>query len=487
MSRFAILLLSILAFKSAAIAEKRNIILIVADDLGYHDLGLYQDSEFYEAPNLQELARTGMVFSRFYAASPVCSPTRVSVVSGKNPVRLETTNFFTGRRSGTFGPAPFANELPLEEQTLAETLKSNGYRTGFVGKWHLGEPPQQHGYDVNKGGGENGHPKSYFAPYKNVEGMANAPEGEFLTSRLANEGVSFMRQSVRQEKPFFLHYCPYSVHTPLQAPQKLIEKYEAKAKRLGIDDEDGSFSESVLRQVWPDTEKPRTVRIRQDHAVYAAMIESLDAAVGRILTEVDALGIRQSTAIVFTSDNGGLSTSEGLPTSNLPLRGGKGWMYEGGIRVPAIARVPGVTPPGTVCEAPVISHDLVPTVLELSDNELQPSQHTDAKSFLPVLRNPFVKFDRGPLYFHYPHYSNQGGVPASAIIDGDWKLIQDLEDGSLELFDLSTDHAEHNNLEQLNADKAQEMLQQLKSWRNATGAKQLSANPKTGDEPPVLW
>ncbi len=470
--------------------EKLNFVFFLADDLGYHDVGFNNPDSFYETPNLDQLAASGMVFTDFYAASQVCSPTRASIFTGKYPARTDTTNFFSGRRGGTFDAGDFKTEMAAEEFTLAEALKENGYQTFFAGKWHLGKEghmPTDQGFDINKGGGGNGAPRSYFSPYKNVENLPAGPEGEFLTDRLAKESVQFLKAASKSDDPFLLYLSFYNVHTPLQAPKNLIAKYEAKAKKLGIDGEEGSFDSDKERQVWPDSKEPRKVRVRQDHATYAAMVESLDRAIGRVLGQLDQLNLRDNTAIVFMSDNGGLSTSEGLPTSNLPLRGGKGWMYEGGIREPVVIRWPGVTAAGTRCMVPAVSTDFYPTMLEMAGLPLQNDQHVDGRSLVPVLRNPFAKFDRGPLFFHYPHYANQGGFPASAIRKGDYKLIQDLEDGAYELYNLASDIEEHNNLEQLESKVVEELSAELDEWRREVEAKPLRNSTKTGAEPPVLW
>jgi arylsulfatase A-like enzyme len=467
--------------------DKLNFLFILADDLGYMDVGFNNATTFYETPNLDLLAASGMVFTDFYAACQVCSPTRASILTGKYPARTDTTNFFSGRRAGKFLPADFETQMALEEVTLAEALKEQNYRTFFAGKWHLGgagHAPTDQGFDINKGGGENGLPRSYFSPYRNVTNLPAGPQGEFLTDRLASESVEFLN-SVKQD-PFLLYLSFYSVHTPLQAPKNLIAKYEAKAKKMGRTDEEGRWG--TIRQIDPKAKEkgPRKLRIRQDHATYAAMVESLDTAVGRVLERLEELGLKDNTAVIFMSDNGGLATSEGWPTSNLPYKGGKGWMYEGGIREPVIIRWPGVTPPGTRCNVPTVSTDFYPTMLEMAGIEQKGEQHVDGKSIVPLLKNPFAKFNRGPIFWHYPHYANQGGFPASAMRDGDFKLIQDLEDGELELYNLKDDPEEHNNLEQLEADRAQEMLKELQGWRKEIGARPLRKNPETGATPPVV-
>jgi len=467
-----------------------NFVFILADDLGYMDVGFNNSKTFYETPNLNSLAASGMTFSDFYAACQVCSPTRSSIMTGKYPARTKTTNFFSGRRREKFEPAEYDTQMATAEVTLAEALKEGGYATFFAGKWHLGgegHSPTDQGFDINKGGGENGHPRSYFSPYRNVENLPPGPEGEFLTSRMAREAVKFLEQRAGKEDPFLLYLSFYSVHTPLQAPGELVEKYKKKAARLGRSKPDEDFDVGREPQIFQNTTEKRKVRIRQDHPVYAAMVESLDSAVGRVLNRLEQLNLRDNTVVIFMSDNGGLSTSEGYPTSNLPLRGGKGWMYEGGVREPMVIRWPGVTAPGTVCDRPAVSTDFYPTILEVAGLDAKPDQHVDGVSLVPVLRNPFAKFDRGPIFFHYPHYGNQGGFPASAVRMGDYKLIQDLEDGDLELFNLKDDIAEHNNLAQLKTGKLKEMLDALNAWRKEVGARPLRKNPKTGAVPPKLW
>ena len=492
MKRFPFFLFCVFATVSIVQAadDKLNFVFFLADDLGYMDVGFNNPNTFYETPNLDSLAESGMVFTDFYAACQVCSPTRASIMTGKYPARMDTTNFFSGRRPGKFHPADFETVMAPEEVTIAEALKENGYKTFFAGKWHLGGAghlPTDQGFDINKGGGDNGLPRSYFSPYKNVENLEPGPEGEYLTTRLAEESEKFLKQQAGSEDPFLLYLSFYNVHTPLQAPKNLIAKYEKKAKTLGIDSDAGSFDVGRERQIFPETKEERKVRIRQDHAIYAAMVESLDAAVGRVLGQLDELNLRDNTAVIFMSDNGGLSTSEGHPTSNLPLRGGKGWMYEGGIREPVVIRWPGVTAAGTRCTAPAVSTDFYPTMLEMAGLPLKGEQHVDGASLVPLLKNPFAKFDRGPIFFHYPHYANQGGFPASAVRKGDYKLIQDLEDGYYELYNLATDKEEHNNLEQLEAETMEELKTALDDWRKEVGANPLKKNPETGAEPPVLW
>lgn len=470
-------------------AEKLNFVFFLVDDLGFMDVGFNNRNTFYETPNCDRLAAEGMVLTDAYAASHVCSPTRASILTGKYPARMDTTNYFSGKRAGRFEPAEFVNRMALEEVTLAEALKEAGYRTCFAGKWHLGPEgfwPTDQGFDLNFGGGSNGLPRSYFEPYQNVENLAPRKEGEYLTDRLADECVSFLN-SVGSD-PFLLYFSFYNVHTPLQAPKELVAKYEAKAERLGLGklDHDVRFDDHSLPQVWPDTDQPRSVRRLQTHATYAAMVETMDRAVGTVTDRLKALGLDQNTAIIFMSDNGGLSTSEGSPTSNLPLRGGKGWMYEGGIREPVFVKWPGVTKPGSRSKTPIISTDFYPTILEMVGLPLRPEQHVDGISFVKVLRDAEAMLDREAIYWHYPHYANQGGAPASAIRMGEFKLIEDLETGEIELYSLEDDIEEHNNLEQLYPEKVEEMREKLRAWRKEVGAKMLRPNATTGETPPKL-
>lgn len=483
---FCFLLAGQIPLKAAEV-KKLNFLFLLADDLGYMDVGFNNPNTFYETQHLDRLARSGMIFTDFYAASQVCSPTRASIMTGKYPARNNTTNFFCGKRAEKFLPAEYHCRMEREEVTLAEALKENGYKTFFAGKWHLGpnegHSPTDQGFDINKGGGENGLPRSYFSPYKNVSNLPPGPEGEFLTNRLAKEAVLFLESSAKSDDPFLLYLSFYSVHTPLMAPKDLVEKYKSKAERMGLTEETGRWGSE--RQLFLNQkEDVRKVRIRQDHATYAAMVESLDTAVGKVLDKLEALGMRDNTVVIFMSDNGGTATSEGWPTSNRPLRGGKGWMYEGGIREPVIVRWPQVTTPQSRCQVPLISTDFYPTILEMAGLPQKQQQHVDGRSFVKLLRDPFAHFDRPPLFWHYPHYSNQGGFPASAIRVENYKLIEDLEDGELELYNLRDDMSEHNNLIQLYPQRAEQMHRLLIDWRKSVAAKPLRPNPETGNMKP---
>ena len=454
----------------------KNILFILVDDLGYMDIGANNPNTFYETPNIDRLAASGMRFTDGYAANPVCSPTRYSILTGRYPTRVDATNFFSGKRSGRFRPAPLNDRMPLEEVTIAEALNEHGYSTFFAGKWHLGPTeeywPTKQGFDVNRGGHRGGGPyggKKYFSPYENPR-LTNGSDGEHLPDRLARETSEFIRE--HRDEPFLAYLSFYSVHTPLMAPKQLVAKYQAKAKRLGLSDEN-AFAEE--EQVFGD--QPRRVRIQQNHAVYAAMVESMDRAVGKVLACLDELGLDDSTAVFFIGDNGGLSTSEGSPTSNLPLRGGKGWIYEGGIREAFLARCPGVSKPGSVSSEPVISTDFYPTILEFCGLPQKDEQHLDGVSLLPLMKGE-PRLDREDLFWHYPHYSNQGGFPAAAIRRRDWKLIERFEDGRVHLYNLLEDPGELHDLSEASPDLVRSMRDELHRWYLEVDAKFLQE--KTG-------
>jgi arylsulfatase A-like enzyme len=457
-----------------------NFVFFLVDDLGYMDIGPNNPETYYETPHLDRLAASGIRFTSGYAACPVCSPTRYSIMTGRYPTRVGATNWFSGRREGRFRGAPLNDRMPLEEVTIAEALREAGYQTAFLGKWHLGPNeqfwPEAQGFDINIGGHDRGSPPGgYFAPYQNPR-LANGPPGEHLTERLTNDAVSILDQFAAAKRPFLLYLSFYTVHIPLQAPQELVEKYRAKAAALVPAEE---FAEE--EQVWP-TDEPRHVRTRQRHPTYAAMVESMDTSVGRVLARLDQLGVAENTVVFFMSDNGGVSTSEGSPTSNLPLRGGKGWLYEGGIREPLLARWPGVTRPGTTCDVPVISTDFYPTMLEIAGLPARPGQHEDGVSLASLLRGEGSLPTNRPLFWHYPHYSNQGGFPGGAVRIGDWKLIERYEDGRVHLYNLKDDLGEQHDLAEQHPDRVAAMRRQLHDWYSEVDAKFLQAK-SGGPEP----
>lgn len=457
---------------SAAAQEKAppNIVILLADDLGYKDLSCY-GSSFYETPNLDRMAREGIRFTDAYAACPVCSPTRASIQTGRYPQRTRITDYIGApgkqewKRNTKLRPADYSDRLAKDEVTMAEALKQRGYATFFAGKWHLGPEgwwPEDQGYDINKGGIDRGGPyggKKYFSPYQNPR-LPDGPEGEHLPDRLARETAAFIEAN--KERPFFAFFSFYSVHTPLMARPDLQKKYEEKRARLG------------LKATW-GREDTRDVRMTQEHAVYAGMVEAMDQAVGTVLAQIKKSGLDQKTFVLFTSDNGGLSTSEGWPTSNAPLRGGKGWLYEGGVREPLIIRWPGVIAPGSVSAVPVTSPDLLPTAIELAGGAEPGGVTLDGVSLVPLLRGT-GGLPLRPLFWHYPHYGNQGGAPGGAVRRGPWKLIEWYEDGRRELFNLDADIGEKNDLAASKPAIVEEMAALLAAWRKQVGAAMPTPN-----------
>jgi arylsulfatase A len=437
-----------------------NIILFLIDDLGWKDIGC-QGSTYYRTTNIDRLASDGVRFTDAYAACAVCSPTRAAILTGKYPARLLLTDWLP---SGRWNPKAklregrFLRGLPVEEFTLAEALRFAGYRTASIGKWHLGsEPfslPEHHGFEVNIAGNAHGAPGSYFFPYQgnwlipttelrakwNV--LPDGKEGEYLTDRLTDEAVNFIRES--KDKPFFLYFPHYGVHTPLQAKPEVIAKYERipEAERQGIPE-------------------------------YAAMVESIDDSVGRVTDTLKELKLDENTVIIFTSDNGGFYNA----TSNAPLRANKGAYYEGGIRVPLIVKWPGVTKPGLVVSEPVTSTDLYPTCLAAAGMPALPNQHFDGVNLQPVLTGAGSLPDRA-LFWHYPHYNEHpSSVPSSAIRKGEWKLIETFDPKGTELYNLADDLGESKNLASTESAKMNELHRELDAWRKKVGAEMMKPNP----------
>jgi len=465
-------------------ARPTNVLLLLADDLGWMDVGFNYPEAFYDTPNLDRLAGGGMRFTQAYAACPVCSPTRVSLMSGCYPARLDTTDYFgapqpeailasaeTGQGHGRFRelpllPAPYVDRLPLEEVTLPEVLQDAGYATFFAGKWHMGGEgfgPLENGFDVNVAGHHRGGPYGrgrYFHPF-DMPNLESEP-GDHLPARLAEEAVAFLRSN--KDRPWFTMLSFYSVHTPLMGRPDLVLRYEQKRERLGLED--------VFEK-----EGERRVRVVQSHAVYAAMVAAMDEAVGVVLDALDELGLAEETLVVFYSDNGGLSTSEGHPTSNLPLRAGKGWLYEGGIREPCVFRWPGHIRAGSVCDVPISSIDVAPTVLAALGREPSPDAFRDGVSLLPLLVES-GSLEREALYWHYPHWGNQGGTPGGAVRAGDWKWIEFFtEDRPGELYHLGRDPGESTDLARENPEIALRMRRDLGRWRREMGASMPTLNP----------
>jgi arylsulfatase A-like enzyme len=447
---------------SAATVEKPNIVLIFADDLGASDLACY-GSTFHRTPRLDELARNGVRFTQGYAASPVCSPTRAALNTGKCPARVGITDWLPGRPdqpSQRLNRPPLKQQLALEETTLAELLKARGYVTAHIGKWHLGGAgflPQDQGYDLNIAGDDAGLPRNYFAPYEGswnrgprsfMRGLEQAPTGEYLTDRLGAEAAKFI--AANAEKPFFLSLPHYGVHTPMRAPEELVKTYDPSGRPVGS----------------------------QQNPIYAAMLESVDRSVGLIVDTLAKHGLTERTLVIFTSDNGGLSTLEGPntpATSNAPLREGKGFLYEGGIRVPFIFSGYGVKDPGRTDDTPIWSCDVLPTAASLCGVEKLPA-NIDGVDLAPRLQDAAPLAAR-TLCWHYPHYPNQGARPGSAIRDGNWKLIEFFEFDRFELFDLAADPRESKNVAAANPEIVEKLAKQLDAWRKAVGALKPTLNP----------
>jgi S1-C subfamily serine protease/arylsulfatase A-like enzyme len=469
----AVALASLVSASITAADENRlplNVVFILADDLGCRDLGCY-GSTFHETPAIDELAREGVRFTTAYAACPVCSPTRASILTGRYPQRTGVTDWIGAPQPAAWNrntphlPAAYAEKLALGEQTLAERLKARGYATFFGGKWHLGGEgfmPEDQGFDVNFAGGGNGMPfgpGKFFTPY-GLPNLSDGPPGEHLCERLASEAATFIGDHT--SKPFLVYLPLYSVHIPLMTRPALQEKYEAKRNGLASKDRFG-------------TEPPRRVRLTQDHAVYAGMVETFDNAVRTVLDAIDRHGLADRTLVILTSDNGGVSTSEGWPTSNGPFRAGKGWLYEGGIRVPAIARLPGRIPAGAVSDVPITSPDWLPTILAAAG--LPPANGVDGANLWPTMTSEAEKPSPRPLFWHYPHYGNQGGEPGAAIRDGDWKLIEWFHDGRFELFHLLDDPGETTDLAVREPERAAALRERLHAWQREVGAVATTPNP----------
>lgn len=465
MSRFVIL--SLLA-SLTLIAEKRtNFVFFLVDDMGMMDLGTY-GSTFHETPNIDKLAKTGMKFNYGYAVCPVCSPTRASIMTGRHPVRVDITDWIPGssnnKKNKLIHPEDRDN-LALEEITLAEEFKRHGYQTFFAGKWHLGNEghwPTDQGFDFNIGGHHRGSPPGgYYAPWTNPV-LKSKKKGEYLTERLTEESIRFLEER-EDDKPFLLYLSYYNIHTPIQAYKKHIDHYQKKAEKF-------------LGGTPTTPEHDALTRMRQDNPALASMVSAVDDSVGALLARLDEMGLKDDTVVIFFSDNGGLSTKAKMgPGSNTPLRAGKGWLYEGGIREPTIVRAPGVTKPGSVSDQPVVSMDFFPTMLELAGLPLKPNLHADGRSLLPELTGK--KGKPRPLYWHYPHYHGSNWKPGASIRDGDWKLIKFYDQEKVELYNLKKDPSEKKDLAKKNSAKAKELESKLIAWQKQMNAKLPKPNP----------
>ena len=432
-----------------------NFVFFLVDDLGWADVGCY-GSEFHDTPNIDRLAKQGMRFTSAYAACPVCSPTRASILSGKYPAHVNLTDFIPGhwRPWAKLVVPEFEQQLPLAEVTLAEALKAGGYAAASFGKWHLGGRdfhPGKHGFDdwMVTTGRHYGFRMQPDAPKR---------EGEYLADRLTEESERFIEAN--KDRPFFLYLSHYAVHIPLQAPKPLVDKYEKREGPPG----------------------------RPNNPIYAAMVESIDRSVGRIMNKLGETGLAERTVFVFFSDNGGLvqryDGAGPVVSTNAPLRAEKGTLYEGGIREPLIVRWPGVVKPGGECDTPVTSVDFYPTFLDIAGLVGAPRQRLDGASLVPLLEQT-VDLERDAIFWHYPHYHHC--APCGAVRSGSYKLIEYYEDGKVELYDLDADLGETTNLAEAKPAKAKELAAKLADWRGSVHANMPTENPDHDPEKAYQW
>lgn len=440
---------------------KPNVLFIFVDDLGWKDIGAF-GSDFYQTPNVDFLATEGLSFDNAYAACTVCSPTRASVMTGKYPATLNCTDWIEGWNfpHAKLKVPEWTKFLDEEEVTMAEIFKESGYVTGHFGKWHLGEDekywPENHGFDVNVGGWKKGAPNrnkkegynGYFAPFGNPR-MDDLPDDDYLTDRLTKEAVAFIEEN--KDEPFFLNFWLYQVHTPLQAKPEKIEKY----KKLLSDD------------------------LSQKNPTYAAMVEHMDDAVGVLIQKLKDLGLYDNTIIVFTSDNGGLVGKNNNITNNYPLRSGKGDMYEGGVRVPLIIKDLSGNTAGKWNSTPIISTDFLPTLAKLADAVVPEKviRRWDGIDFSELVNGNEQELKRESIFWHYPHYHIEGAVPHSAIRNGKWKMIHNIETDTYELYDLEKDISESENLINVFPEVGRDLINKLENWKNEVQAQMPTSNP----------
>ncbi len=460
--------------------EKPDILFIVVDDLGYKDVG-FMGSDYYETPNIDRIATGGMIFTNGYATCAVCSPSRASLMTGKFTARHGITDWIGApegegwRRYHRFTkllPPDYLHHLPKEDITLPEALKEHGYKTFFAGKWHLGGKgyyPEDNGFDINIGGYETGSPPHgrYFSPFHDPK-MEDRPEekGMSLSMKLARETVKFIEEN--KDTAFLAYLAFYAVHAPIQTTREKWRKYREKADSMGIAEQGFAM------------ERRFPYRLHQDNPVYAGLISQMDDAVGYVLETLKRLGLDKKTIVIFTSDNGGVISGDAFSTNLAPLRGGKGYQWEGGIRVPYLINVPWMHLSGKKNNTPVTGADLYPTLLDLAGLPLLPQQHTDGVSLLPLLNGDTIP--SRPLYWHYPHYGNQGGDPAAMIREGHWKLIHYWEDDSYELYDLTKDLSEQHDVVDQHPQIAEKMNRKLLEWLQSVNAKYPVPDPQYSEE-----
>ena len=450
-----------------------NVLFILVDDLGVTDLSCL-GSSYYETPNIDRIAKEGMVFTQGYAGSRVCSPSRATIMTGQFAARHGITDWIGARtgedwrkanRHDLLLPAGYTPHLPYDNVVLPEAMLKNGYKTFYSGKWHLGSEgsyPEDHGFQINKGGWEKGSPiGGFFSPWTNPK-LPNLRDGENLSMRLADETVKFITEN--KDSSFFAFLSFYAVHGPIQTTKEKWDKYRVKALEGGVADS-GFEMERVL-----------PIRRQQDNPVYAGLVEAMDDAVGRVLNCLDELGLEENTIVIFTSDNGGVASGDAFSTTNLPFRGGKGYQWEGGIREPYFIKVPWLEHNGAESAVPVTGADFYPTILDLAGISLKPEEHVDGVSLLPLLNGETIP--ERTLYWHYPHYGNQGGNPSSIIREENWKLIHYWEDGSDELYNLASDIGEENDLAAEQPEKTQALKEKLLAWLEQVNARYPTPDPE---------
>ncbi len=473
LSTFA-LPLSLIAISSTAHAKKpkaANVLFIIADDLGWNDIGCY-GSEYHETPNIDRLASKSVMFTDAYAACQVSSPSRASIMTGKYPTNHGITDWIGARsgenwrevgRGSKMLPADYVWALDPEESTIAEYLLESGYTTFMAGKWHIGEEgswPENHGFQINKGGWSVGSPNGgYFSPWVNPR-LENLKDGESLSMRLGQETIDFIREHKREnsDKPFFAYLAYYAVHGPLETTQDKWEHFRDKADSMGIA-ETGFKIDRTLPQ-----------RQQQDNPVYAGVLKQMDESIGMVLDALKEMGLEEKTLVIFTSDNGGVVSGDSFSTNLAPLRGGKGYQFEGGIRVPLLVRAPGTTATAaSICDVPVSGIDYYPTIVDFANLPENPAQAVDGVSIMPLLNCETI--ENRALFWHYPHYGNQGGEPSSIIREGDWKLIYYHETGFCELYNLEIDISESQTLNHLYPERVTALKSKLDKWLVDTNAK----------------
>ncbi|GAB1474046.1 sulfatase [Bacteroidota bacterium] len=487
-----------------------NVILFLVDDLGWMDTGCY-GSKFYETPNIDKLARDGVRFTNAYAACHVSSPTRASLLTGKYPASINLTDWLPGRKNFPFQKlknVEINQQLPYELPTVSSLLKKRGYSTAIIGKWHLGEEPGStsgHGFDIHIPDWNKGWPnKGYFQPY-GLKGLESGPEGEYLTDRLTQEAINYIEQN--RDKPFFLYMSHFAVHDPVEGRPDLVEKYKMKlgVKKNGVEikyilegNPDQVQNHSGKIDVSHDGYKifeDNTVKIKQiqDNVQFAAMVESMDESLGRIMKKLEDEGLDDNTIIIFYSDNGGMSAAnfydpkrsikeenldKTFSTSNLPLRAGKGWLYEGGIRVPLIVKLPGKGLKGIISDVPVTSPDLLPTIMDILGVKDVALENSDGVSLKPLLKGKKT-LKREAIYWHFPHYSNHGmQSPGGAVRWGDYKLIEYYENNSVQLFNLKNDIEEMKDISKTEPEITDRLKRMLDTWRKSVNAKTMEPNPE---------